>query len=65
MEITSVRGWEPSGTIDLEVRSHPSLDEQLLRLSREEAGSLLEALRRVLDSKVSCSWNLSVVARET
>lgn len=63
VEITSVRSWD-SGSIDLVVQQHPSLDQQVLRLSREEATNLQEALRRVLATEGSSSWEPYVIGKE-
>jgi hypothetical protein len=65
VEVSSVRNWSPSrDTIDIEIQHDPSLDQQLLRLSRREAEGLQEALRRVLASEVSSSWSPDVILAE-
>ncbi len=64
VQITNVRSMV-SGSIDLVVQQLPSLDQQVLRLTREEAANLQEALRRVLATEGSSSWEPYVIGKET
>jgi hypothetical protein len=63
--IQSVRTHRDARTLDIVVQSHPSGDEQILRLSRLEALSVLEAMRRVLSTPdVDASWSPAALEGE-
>lgn len=63
VEITNVRS-PVSGSIDVVIQQLPCLDQQVLRMTREEAANLQEALRRVLATEGSSSWEPYVIGKE-